>query len=175
MIELSFRKGIRKGFKKTVLKLYDDIDQLPIERFNKANKYWMLHDNIGSSIQDFDLNHFNKLALLAGDEEKCKAELHNLRILMFNIQNEINVEHLSFACLVHSVDGKECTDLSEDALSALLKSLSDKGMTQEFIKKKLQIHERRYMLISKPSFRHNLQTRYRKAIGAIRKKGSKRS
>ena len=169
MIEVSFRKGIRK----TTLKMYDDIDQLPIERFNKANKYWMLHDNIGSSISEFDANHFNKIALLAGDKEKCVAELNNFRILVFNIQNEINVEHLSFACLIHSVDGKEQTDLSGDALNGLLKNLSDKGLTQEFIKKKLQMHERRFTLISKPSFRHNLQTRFRKAIGAIRRKESK--
>ena len=133
MIDVSFRRGL----KKTTIKLYDDIDQLPIERFNKANKYWMLHDNIGSSIQDFDLNHFNKLVLLAGDKEKCVAELNNLRILVFNIQNEINVEHLSFACLVHSINGKESSDLSEDALNDVLKKLSDGGLTQDILKKKL--------------------------------------
>jgi len=142
MIEVSFRKGIRN----TTLKMYDDIDQLSIERFNKANKYWMLHDNIGSSISDFDANHFNKLVLLAGDKEKCKAELQNFRILMFNIQNEINVEHLSFACLVHSVNGVENDDLTEDALNKILKDLSDKGLTQELLKKKLSELGKKSML-----------------------------
>ncbi len=124
--------------RKTKVKLYDNIDQLPIERFNKANKYWMLHDNIGSSIADFDANHFNKLVLLAGDKDKTIAELHNLRILVYNIQNEINVEHLSFACLVSEVDGKPQNDLSENALNNLLKRLSDAGLTQEMLKKKSQ-------------------------------------
>lgn len=133
MIDVSFRKRIRK----TTIKIYNDIDQLPIERFNKANKYWMLHDNIGSSIYDFDKNHFNKLVLLAGDKAKCISELNNLRILVFNIQNEINVEHLSFACLIHSIDGEENTDLSEDALNTVLKKLSDGGLTQDILKKKL--------------------------------------
>lgn len=142
MIEVSFRKGIRN----TTLKMYDDIDQLSIERFNKANKYWMLHDNIGSSIADFDTNHFNKMALLAGDKEKCIAEMNNFRILVFNIQNEINVEHLSFACLVHSVDGKDNDDLSEDALRGMLKRLSDRGLTQELLKKKLQTLGRKSIL-----------------------------
>ena len=142
MIELSFRRGLRK----TSIKLYDDIDQLPIERFNKANKYWMLHDNIGSSIADFDINHFNKLALLAGDKEKCLAELNNLRILVFNIQNEVNVEHLSFACLVHSVDGKEQSDLSEDALKILLNRMSSSGLTQDVLKKKLALSGRKSIL-----------------------------
>ncbi len=133
MIEVKFG-----GLKKTTLKIYDDIDQLPIERFNKANKYWMLHDNIGSSIGDFDSNHFNKIALLAGDKEKCKAALQNWRILYFNIINEINAEHLSFACLIHSINGKENDDLSEDALNKVLKDLSDRGLTQELLKKKIQ-------------------------------------
>ena len=132
MIDLSVRKGLRK----TTVKLYDNIDQLPIERFNKANKYWMLHDNIGSSIGDFDQIHYSKLALLAGDKEKCLAELANFRIMVFNIMNEINVEHLSFACLVHSINDKECDDLSEEALGKVLKTLSDYGMTQEDLKKK---------------------------------------
>lgn len=132
MIEVRFRKGL----KRTSILMYDDISQMPIERFNKANKYWMLHDNIGSSISDFDANHFNKLALLAGDKEKCIAELNNFRILVFNIMNEINVEHLSFACLVHSINDEAQDDLSESALKRVLKRLSDRGLTQEVLKKK---------------------------------------
>ena len=128
---------LHKGLKRTTIKMYDDIDQLPISRFNKANKYWMLHDNIGSSIGDFDEKHYAKLTLLAGDKEKCLGELNNLRIMVYNVMNEINVEHLSFACLVHSINGKERDDLSESALSGVLKQLSDAGMTQERLKKKL--------------------------------------
>ena len=134
MIELTWRKGLAK----TTVKLYDDIDHLPVGRFNKINKYWMLHDNIGSSIADFDLNHFNKLALLAGDKEKTVAELNNFRILVYNIQNEVNVEHLSFACLVYSINGVVQDDTSEEALRGILQTLSDRGLTQEVCKKKLQ-------------------------------------
>lgn len=142
MIEFTLGK-----LKKTKVKLYDNIDQLPIERFNKANKYWMLHDNIGSSISDFDLNHYNKLILLAGDKNKCIAELNNLRILVFNIQNEINVQHLSFACLVHSINGEEQNDLDEDSLNKILKRLSDEGLTQEELKKKWNPSKRGSMKI----------------------------
>ena len=132
MIDVKFGR-----LKKTTVTLYDDIDQLPVDRFNKANKFWMLHDNIGSSIFDFDANHFNKLTLLAGDKQKCIAELNNFRILVFNIMNEVNVEHRSFACMVHSINGKEQTDLSIDALDKVLKRLSDRGLTQDILKKKL--------------------------------------
>ena len=129
---------LKKGLKKTIVKLYDNIDQLPIERFNKANKFWMLHDNIGSSIGDFDEKHYSKLVLLAGEKAKCLAELSNLRIMVYNIMNEINVEHLSFACLIHSINREEQNDLSDEALGVVLKRLSDSGLTQEALKKKLQ-------------------------------------
>jgi len=133
---------LKKGLKRSAVKLYDNIDQLPIERFNKANKYWMLHGNIGSSIADFDQNHYSKLVLLADDKEKCIKALENFRIMVYNIMNEINVEHLSFACLIHSIDDKERSDLSVDALRDVLKQLSDAGLTQEVLKKKLETSEK---------------------------------
>ena len=125
--------------------MYDNIDQLPIERFNKANKYWMLHDNIGSSIEDIDKNHLSKLALIAGDKTKCHKEIANLRILIFNIINEVNVNHMSFACLVSKVNGVEFTDLSDNGIKTLLKELSDRGLTNEILKKKLLSLESRSM------------------------------
>ena len=124
--------------KKLTLELYNDIDQLPIVRFNKANKFWMLHDNIGSSIEDIDRNHLSKLALIAGDEAKCKKEIANLRILIYNIITEVNVNHMSFACLISKVNGKPANDLSDDGIKKLLKKLSDGGLTNEVLKKKLQ-------------------------------------
>ena len=127
---------IYKGLRKHQVKLYDNIDQLPVDRFTRANKFWMLHDNIGSSIEDFDKKHFSRLVLLAGDKQKCLAELDNLRVMIYNIMNEINVEHLSFACLVHSIDGDGRDDLSEDGLRATLRELAGMGLTNETLKKK---------------------------------------
>lgn len=129
---------LRKGVKRTRVMIYNEIEQLPITRFMLANKYWMLHDSIGSSIEDFDKNHYSKFALIAGEKEKCLKELANFRILVYNIMNEINVQHLSFACLVYSVNGVEFTDTSEESLNRLLKDLSDRGLTQDVLKKKLK-------------------------------------
>jgi len=129
---------IKKGVKRTILKMYDDITQMPITRFTIANKYWMLNDAIGSDIGDFDKNHYSKFMLIAGDKEKTLKELANFRILVYNIMNELNVQHLSFACLVYSVNGREVTDLSEDNLKAVLADLSNRGLTQDVLKKKLK-------------------------------------
>ena len=123
--------------------MYDNIDQLPIDRFNKANKYWMLHDNIGSSLEDIDKNHLSKLAMIAGDKAKSLKEIQNLRILIFNVINEINVKHLSFACLISKIDGVPTEDTSDNGLKKILKDLSDKGLTNELLKKKLKQAEQR--------------------------------
>lgn len=135
MIEFTIKKGIRN----TRVKMYTSIEDLPIERFMKANKYWMLHDSIGSDISDFDKNHYSKFVLIAGDKVKTLKELENFRILVYNIINEVNVEHLSFAVLVYSIDDKEMHDLSEESLKSILKRLSDAGLTQEKLKKKLKL------------------------------------
>lgn len=135
MIELKFNG--------TTLELYDNIDQLPIDRFNKANKFWMLHDNIGSTIEDIDRNHLSKLSLIAGDRAKCLKEIANLRILIYNIINEINVRNMSFGCLISKINGKPVEDLSDNGIKKLLKELSDKGLTNEVLKKKLKPSNKR--------------------------------
>jgi aspartyl-tRNA synthetase len=131
MREFEFRKGLKKH---TVV-LYDDIDQLPIERFNKANKYWMLHDNLGSSFTDIDTTHISRLILVADNKEKVVKELENLRILIYNIINEVNPSQMAFACLVDSIDGKEITDISEEGIKRTLKLLSDIGFSEALKKK----------------------------------------
>jgi aspartyl-tRNA synthetase len=124
-----------KGIKKHSVILYDDIDQLPIERFNKANKYWMLHDNLGSSFTDIDTTHISRLILVADNKEKVVKELENLRILIYNIINEVNPSQMAFACLVDSIDGKEITDISEEGVKRTLKLLSDIGFSEALKKK----------------------------------------
>jgi hypothetical protein len=95
-------------------------------------------DRLGSSIEDIDAKHLSKLALVAGDKEKTIDAIEKLRALIFNILDEVNVESLAFACLVHSIDGVEVTDRSDDNLRAIIKQLSSKGLTRETIKKKTQ-------------------------------------
>jgi DNA-binding transcriptional ArsR family regulator len=135
-----------KGLRKTKLLLYTDIDQLSAERFSKVNKYWMLDDELGNSFEDIDKIHITRILLSLDDKEKAKRVLDNLRVLIHNIINEVNPESLAFVCLVHSIDGLELTDLSEDNLKRTLKLLSDKGLMYSELKKKLKRSEREFML-----------------------------
>ena len=138
MHEIEIRGGIKRFFKKTKVVIHDDIDQLPIERFNKINKYWMLHDNIGSSFQDIDTTHISKIILVADNKDKVLKEIENLRILIYNIIHEVNPNHMAFACMVASIDDEPNDDLSEAGCRKTLKKLNDAGVTNYLLKKKMK-------------------------------------
>ena len=126
---------LHKGLTRTKVLLYADIDQLPADRFSKVNKYWMLNDELGSSFEDIDRIHITRIALSLHDKAKAKKVLDNLRVLIYNIINEVNPESLAFACLIHSIDGVELTDLSDENLKRVIKYLSEKGLTVDIVKK----------------------------------------
>ena len=136
---------LNKGLQKTSIMLYTDIDQLTAERFSKVNKYWMLHDELGSCFEDIEKLHITRLILSVNDPEKLKKLLDNMRVLIHNIINEVNPESLSFACLIHSIDGKELTDLSDENLRKTIEYLSGKGLTRDILKKKAKRSEKIYM------------------------------
>lgn len=145
MHEIEINGGIKKLFRKTKVVLYDDIEQIPIERFNKINKYWMLNDNLGSTFQDIDTNHIAKLILVADNKDKVLKEIENLRILIYNIINEVNPNHMAFACLVDSINDEPNTDLSEEGCRKVLKRLNEAGLTNYLLKKKMrEVRERIY-------------------------------
>ena len=126
---------LHKGLIKTKVILYTDIDQLPADRFSKVNKYWMLHDELGSSFDDIDRIHITRIALSLHDTAKAKKVLDNMRVLIHNIINEVNPESLAFACLIYSIDGVELKDLSDENLKRVINDLSGKGLTIDIVKK----------------------------------------
>lgn len=107
-----------------VVKVYDSIDEMPIVNFQKYNKYLLIDSGIGSDADDID-SHIVTIArfVKAGDSKKALMELQNLRQNMHMVNSEISPKYLSFAALIHSVDGKEITDLSDDNLKEILGEL----------------------------------------------------
>ena len=101
--------------------MYADIEQLTAEKFSKVNKYWMLDDELGNSFADIDRIHMTRLILSLDDKEKAKKVIDNMRVLIHNIINEVNPESLAFACLIHSIDGVEIKDMSDENLKRTLK------------------------------------------------------
>ena len=135
---------------KHTVEMYDTIDELPIVRFHKYQKLLLIDSGVGSDIAAFD-QRTEKMRryLMDGKTEKAQQELENLRQSVFMIQNEINPKHRAFAVLVAKIDGRECNDLTDDALlriTAELQDVPEKELTAqlEAVKKKIDGELRTY-------------------------------
>ena len=111
---------------KKIVQVYDSIDEMPIVNFQKYNKYLLIDSGIGSDADDID-THIAKIAkfIKANNSKKALQELQNMRQNMYMVNSEISPKYLAFAALIHSIDGKEVNDLSDDGLKKLLQDLKD--------------------------------------------------
>lgn len=125
------------------VEMYDAIDELPIARFHKYQKMLLVDSGVGSDINAFDQRiEKTRRFLMAGKPDKAQRELENLRQCVFLIQSGLNAGHRAFAVLITKLDGKECNDISDDALTRTLEALNDvpvKGLAAllEAVKKKI--------------------------------------
>ena len=125
------------------VQVYDSIDDLPMVRFHRYNKMLLVDAGVGAEMSDFDahieraVRYFRK-----GDNDNGAKELDNLRQCVYLIISEQGIRDLSFACLVKSIDGEPCDDLSEEGLTKVLHTLGGatrKELTEalDSVKKKI--------------------------------------
>lgn len=109
-----------------VLKLYDSIEDMPIENFQKYNKYLLIDAGIGSDVNDIDA-HIAKIAKYINADNKKEAlqELINTRKNLYMVNSNISPKHLAFAALIHSINGNKVTDLSDDNLKKVLSDIRE--------------------------------------------------
>lgn len=106
-----------------VVRLFDSIDELPITRFHKYNKYLLIDSGIGSDLNDV-LAHIEKVKRYIGNNnEMAVVELENMKQAMYLINETICPRHLAFAALVDSIDGKRITDLSDESMQGVVDTL----------------------------------------------------
>ena len=142
MIKLTIRRHILA--KKHIVELYDSIENLPIYLFSKMQKYQMIESGIGSNIGEFDKHFESAIEFLKHDKkDKAIKELANIRHLFYHSLNEVDPSHLSFCCMVYSIDGKIIKDYSEESLEKIRKRLSDIGMTQKLLAE--QVVKKKFM------------------------------
>ena len=111
---------------KKVIKLYDSIDEMPIINFQKYNKYLLIDSGVGSDVDDLN-SHIVKVAqaIKAGDNKKALLELQNMQQNIAMVNSEISPRYLAFAALIHSIDGKELVDLSDEGLRETLNNIKE--------------------------------------------------
>jgi len=115
-------------FGKHEIEIYDSVQNMPILRFQKLNKYTMIDLEIGSDFADYDKRTEKALAFLAkGMVAEASQELQNRRQLVYNAYNEQSPKGKAFAVLIHRIDKVEYKKFAPDDLDRILIHLNDIG------------------------------------------------
>lgn len=110
---------------KHTVEMYDSIDELPIQRFQKYNKYLLIDSGVGSDLQDV-LNHIERAKIyIKANPVMAATELENLRQSIYFVTEEMSPKYMAFAVLVNKIDGKEMNDMSDAGLKKVLEILSE--------------------------------------------------
>ena len=125
-------KEIKIG--KNVVFVYSDPEELNVQNYKLYTKYLAIQADIGDDFAAVD-KKISDILLVAGDREKTITEVNNLRQTMYNIYNvEISIDSKLLAIMVHSINGEEQKDKSEEGLERIVEKL--KSLAVADIKKK---------------------------------------
>lgn len=130
---------------------YTSVDELPMKRFFLYNKHLIIDGGIGADMEAIDGHLLKAMRYIKnGDKENANKQLQNLRTSLYYVTEEFNPRFTSFACLVKSIGGRECNDLSDEGLGLVVSELSalqaSRGLINDFVdrvKKKLRLNFKR--------------------------------
>src|SRR4051812_40574094 len=89
------------------ISLYASIHELPIELFTLFNSYVIQAIGIGTTIGDINTRFSNLDSFLAaGKMPEAIQERTNMHMGIFYGLERINIDHICFACLVESINGR---------------------------------------------------------------------
>lgn len=126
-------------FKNHEIEIYDSIQNLPVLRFQKFNKYQMIASEIGNDFADYDKRTEKALAFLHKNMvQEAIQELNNRRQTVFNAYNEFTPIGKSFAVLIKRIDKTVYDMYAPDDLDAIIKHLNDIGFDYETSMNKLR-------------------------------------
>ena len=108
------------------VELYGAVDELPIVRFHRYQKYLLIDAGVGGDITAFDQRTEKaRRYLMAGKPDDARKELANLRQCVFLIQSGLTPRHRAFAALVRKVDGEEFPEADDSSIDRILELLGD--------------------------------------------------
>lgn len=126
--------------------LYSSVKDLPIRRFKDFQIWSIRESGIGSDITAVG-NHFGRLheLLSAGKTNDAIKEAENLHFNLFCILEGVDNLALSFATLIHSIDGHVITDTSEENLNRILDNLSNRGLTVDLVQTQVSELKKKFL------------------------------
>lgn len=122
-------------------------EELPIKRYTKFQKYLLIESGVGSTINEIG-THFSKVFdyLVHKLTDQALQETKNLYYNFYLLLNEINIPSFAFCCLIHSIDGVQLTDLTEDNLKKVIDHLNEIGVTQSEVIDKIEVVKKNSVL-----------------------------
>jgi len=142
--------------KKTEVKFYDSIEEMPHRRYMKFNKEMMRANEVGNSMADVIKRIDRAMGFIqAKESDKAVRELSNARLAYSYSQAELEPKGLALAAMVKSINGVEVDDITTSGLQNTLDVLQNIGMTKQeldhnadSVKKKLSKSSRFSFLFS---------------------------
>ena len=142
--------------KKTEVKFYDSIEEMPHRRYMKFNKEMMRANEVGNSMTDITKRVDRAMGFIkAKESDKAIRELSNARLAYSYSQAELEPKGLALAAMVKSINGVEVNDITTSGLQATLLVLQDMGMSKkelennaDTVKKKLSKSLKSFSLYS---------------------------
>ena len=116
---------ITKQLGRLTLKMYNGIDELPAERYHKFNLYCLMSAGIGNDAEALQ-SHMASIytALNKKDYDSLLVMFQNYYHSLHFIVEQMDTQSIAFCCLIHSINGDEITDISDDNLMAISKRIN---------------------------------------------------
>lgn len=111
------------------LEIYSALEEMPARVFKRYNRYVVVNDYVGSDVGSIFQRLDSIKKLIKVDPDGAIVEASNMEATLNLIVGDINVEMLSFASLVKSVNGKRVTDFSSEGLNKMIDEWSGRGLT----------------------------------------------
>ena len=146
--------------KKTEVKFYDSIEEMPHRRYMKFNKEMMRANEVGNSMTDVIKRIDRAMGFIqAKESDKAVRELSNARLAYSYSQAELEPKGLALAAMVKSINGVEVDDITASGLQNTLEVLQNIGMTKRELDHNADSVKKKLNKSSKFSFLSSLMDR----------------
>lgn len=112
----------------TIIKLYNDCDDMPHKRWTKFMYFLTLSmginfKNVGSYLDDL------KKHIALGEKENALQIATNMGIALFNGLSGVELSSFAWAHIIYSIDDDLLMDYGNENLERVVNDLQDKGLT----------------------------------------------
>ena len=146
--------------KKTEVKFYDSIEEMPHRRYMKFNKEMMRANEVGNSMADVIKRIDRAMGFIqAKESDKAVRELSNARLAYSYSQAELEPKGLALAAMVKSINGVEVNDITTSGLQNTLEVLQNIGMSKRELDHNADSVKKKSSKSSKFSFLSSLRGR----------------